>query len=209
MKIALLNGSPKVQNSASVAFLEDLKRYITEKADVVNYSLHRPVISETVLEELQKADAWVFAFPLYVDGIPGHLLSCLRQLEKVALQNPNRHIYGIVNLGFYEGIQAEYALQILRNWCVKTGYVWSGGIGVGGGGSLAMMPSAEQGKGPKAPVDKALAVLSDKILKLETCENAYVSVAFPRFLYKMAAQMGWRQCIKQNGGKKKDLGRKL
>ena len=36
-----------------------------------------------------------------------------------------------------------------------------------------------------------------------------VSIAFPRFLYKMAAQLGWRQMIKENGGKVKDLGNTL
>ena len=28
-----------------------------------------------------------------------------------------------------------------------------------------------------------------------------VSFAFPRFLYKIAGEIGWRQMIKQNGGK--------
>lgn len=30
-------------------------------------------------------------------------------------------------------------------------------------------------------------------------------LAFPRFLYKMGTQRGWRQMIKANGGKVKDL----
>ena len=72
-----------------------------------------------------------------------------------------------------------------------------------------MMPKMEPGKGPKAPVDKALGGIVDKILQHETKENIYVSVAFPRFLYKMGAQIGWRQMIKANGGKAKDLGKRL
>ena len=40
-------------------------------------------------------------------------------------------------------------------------------------------------------------------------ENNYISVGMPRFLYKMAAQMGWRQAIKANGGKVRDLGKRL
>ena len=110
-----------------------------------------------------------------------------------------------MNCGFYEGIQAEYSLKILQNWCLKTGFIWSGGIGVGGGGGLAMMPKMEPGYGPKAPIDKALVELSNVILKKQVRENIYVSVAFPRFLYKMGAQIGWRQMIKANGGKVKDL----
>jgi multimeric flavodoxin WrbA len=207
MKIALICGSPKAKNSASDLLLEDLKDHWGENAEITKYGFHKTAISEEVIEELAKSDAWVFAFPLYVDGIPGHLLSCLVQLEEARLQNPRIHIYGIVNCGFYEGIQAEFALKVLRNWCLKAGFAWGGGIGIGGAGALPMMPKMESGKGPKAPVDKAFAVLSDVILKQETQENTYVSIAFPRFLYQMAAQKGWRNMIKANGGKTKDLGK--
>lgn len=205
MRIALINGSPKVNNSASGALLEDLKRCLGENVEVVEFGFHSRAISNEVIEELAKTDAWVFLYPLYVDGIPGHLLSCLIQLEEARIQNPKIHIYGIVNCGFYEGIQAELALKLLQNWCVKTGFTWSGGIGVGGGGGLAMMPKMEPGYGPKAPIDKALAELADFILKKQVRENVYVSVAFPRSLYKIGAQVGWRQMIKANGGKVKDL----
>ena len=207
MRIALINGSPKVNSSASGTLLEDLKGYWSEKAEVVDFGFHSSTISKEVIKELAKADVWVFSYPLYVDGIPGHLLSCLIQLEEACLQNPSIHIYGIVNCGFYEGIQAELALKLLQNWSAKAGFVWSGGVGVGGGGGLAMMPKLEPGQGPKAPIDKALEILADTILKKEIKENNYISIAFPRFLYKMGAQMGWRQMIKANGGKVKDLGK--
>lgn len=205
MRISLINGSPKVNNSASGTLLEDLVGYLGENAEIVNFGFHSPTISKEVIEELAKAEAWVFSCPLYVDGIPGHLLSCLIQLEEAHIHNPRIHIYGIVNCGFYEGIQAEFALKLLQNWCLKTGFIWGGGIGVGGGGGLAMMPKLESGHGPRAPIEKALAELSDIILKKEVRKNNYVSVAFPRFLYKMGAQLGWRQMIKENGGKVKDL----
>lgn len=207
MRIALINGSPKVNNSASRTLLEDLKGYWREDAEVVNFEFHSASISKEKIEELSGTDAWVLAFPLYIDGIPGHLLSCLVQLEKAHLQNPRIHIYGIVNCGFYEGIQAELALKLLQNWSIKAGFIWSGGIGVGGGGGLASMPKLEPGQGPKAPIDKALAAFSEIILKKNIQENMYVSVAFPRFLYKMGAQIGWRKMIKANGGKRKDLGK--
>ncbi len=205
MRISLINGSPKVNNSASSTLLEDLTGCLGENAEIVNFGFHSPTISKEVVEELAKAEAWVFSCPLYVDGIPGHLLSCLIQLEEAHIHNPQIHIYGIVNCGFYEGIQAEFALKLLQNWCLKTGFIWGGGIGVGGGGGLAMMPKLESGHGPRAPIEKALTELSDIILKKEVRKNNYVSVAFPRFLYKMGAQLGWRQMIKENGGRVKDL----
>ena len=205
MKIALINGSPKVNNSASGTLLEDIKMYLGEHSELVEFGFHSPVISSETIEALTVSDAWIFAFPLYVDGIPGQLLSCLIQLEEARIQNPQIRVYGVVNCGFYEGIQAELALQLLQNWCEKSGFLWSGGIGVGGGGGLAMMPKLEPGQGPKAPIDKVLESLSEIILKKEAQDNKYVSVAFPRFLYKLGAQIGWRQMIKANGGKTRDL----
>jgi len=207
MRIALINGSPKGNNSTSCALLEDLKGYWSEETEVVNVGFHSTAISKEVIEELSETDTWVFAFPLYIDGIPGHLLSCLIQLEEARLQNRQIRIYGIVNCGFYEGIQAELALKLLQNWSRKAGFVWSGGVGVGGGGGLASMPKMEPGQGPKAPIDKALAAFSDSILEKKVQENIYVSVAIPRFLYQMGAQIGWRQMIKANGGKSKELGK--
>lgn len=207
MRIALICGSPKVKNSASEVLLKDIERYFEKDVEIVNVGFHTPIMPEGAIEELSKADAWVFAYPLYVDGIPGHLLSCLGQLEEADLQEKQIRIYGIVNCGFYEGIQAQYALKLLQNFSLKIGCIWSGGVGVGGGGGLAMMPQTKTGQGPKAPIEKALSELANVIIKDEVQENNYVSVAFPRFLYKLGAQMGWRQMIKANGGKSKDLGK--
>lgn len=215
MKIALLNGSPKHRNSSSEILLTDLKRCLLEtdtaetarrKPEILEAAFHDDRIAEETVSQLLTADVWVFSCPLYVDGLPGHLLSVLLQLEKNTGESGHTQvIYGIVNCGFYEGIQAKTALEILENWCAKTGFVWGGGIGVGGGGGLAMMAGPKPEKGPKAPIEKALRAMSEKMFRQETLENQYVSVAFPRFLYKMAAQMGWRQLFKKNGGRIRDL----
>lgn len=206
MKIALLNGSPKTKESASRTLLCDLKTFFPEETECVEIALHSRNLPEEALELLFQADAWVFAFPLYVDGIPSHLLSILCELEEQYANHPEISVYGIANCGFYEGIQAEFALQILQNWCTKAGYTWAGGVGAGGGGALPMLSDVKPGTGPKAPIDKTLQVLADTIQNGEQSENRYVSVGFPRFLYKIGAQMGWRQTIRANGGKKKDLG---
>ena len=42
-------------------------------------SLYNP---QEDIDRLLEAEAWVFAFPLYIDCLPSHLLSCLEQLEK-------------------------------------------------------------------------------------------------------------------------------
>ena len=67
---------------------------------------------------------------------------------------------------------------------------------------------AETEKGPMAPVCQALAGLWERISRGESGENQYCSIAFPRFLYRLAGQMGWRQKIRRNGGQAKDLDRR-
>ena len=176
MKIALLNGSPKTKNSSSEILLADLKRCLskppdteiavlpeacTARPEILETALRHSTVPEETVKNLQTADAWVISCPLYVDGIPGHLLSCLAELEKYNRENtvgkntteknapscqPGIYVYGIVNCGFYEGIQAETALEILENWCAKAGLIWGGGIGVGGGGAIA--PNRAPGQKP-------------------------------------------------------------
>ncbi len=213
MKIALIDGSPKINNSASSVLLEELKYFLVQgKIDVIEMRLHISMVSEEIIKQLKSADIWIFAFPLYVDGIPGHLLSCLIQIEKRIndiCKKYTKNVYSIVNCGFYEGEQTKPALQILENWCFKVQLNWCGGVGVGGGGSLAMLDDMRNGRGPRAPIDKTLKYFAEKIMKKEIQENQYVSVGMPRFMYQLCAQIGWRQLIRKNGGKIKDLGRKF
>ena len=206
MKIVLINGSPKIKGSASGILLTDLKRCLA--GEVEEISLHTGTVPAEARQTMENADVWVFVFPLYVDGVPGHLLSCLMELEQAARPTGEVKVYGIVNCGFFEGIQTEYALDILKNWCTRLGLLWGGGIGVGGGGSLAMLPAAEAEHGPKAPINKALKALAENILHGKAQENTYVSVGMPRFFYQLAAQMGWRKLIRANGGKWADLGKR-
>lgn len=203
MKIALINGSPKVKESASKSLLEELRAPLAQQAEITELAFHTAAVSDDALAKLRESDVWIFACPLYVDGIPAHLLSCLIALEN-AITDTAR-IYAIVNCGFYEGNQAAYALDIFQNWCLKAGLTWGGGIGVGGGGGLAQMPKTASGQGPWAPICNAFTALAEEILQSKETKNKYVSVAFPRPLYKMAAQLGWRQQIRANGGKARDL----
>ncbi|HAW69762.1 MAG TPA: hypothetical protein DHD79_09105, partial [Firmicutes bacterium] len=86
------------------------------------------------MAELAACDTLVFAFPLYVDGIPSHLLSCLSQMEGYLkpLASKEMRVYAIVNCGFYEGRQNQHALDMMQNWCAKTRLIWGHGLGIGG-----------------------------------------------------------------------------
>lgn len=209
MKIALINASPKRSESASKALLSALKGLFSDEHTIKEFSLYTPNITKEEIKDLCNYSAWVFALPLYIDGIPSHLLSCLCKIEQLGIDCKNIHVYAIVNCGFFEGKQACNALDILKNWCNKVGLVWGSGIGFGGGGSLEYMQGVPLGIGPKATLGKAFKELISAILSRSSIENIYTSIGFPRFLYKIAAERGWKKMIRANGGKKKDLNKRL
>ena len=116
MKIAMINGSPKSKDSTSGQILKELKTCLINDATYTDYQFNKPQPSEEALLTLNDFDVLVFAFPLYVDGIPSHLLSCLKKIQQSGLSNKNITVYCIVNSGFYDGIQNSNAVEILHNW---------------------------------------------------------------------------------------------
>lgn len=208
MKIALINGSPKMKDSASNCILHELKAFLEKNSNIITeYYFRKPQLSKKEMEELIEYDILVFAFPLYVDGIPSHLLNCLIQLEGYFANIKEKEImvYSLVNCGFYEGHHNELAIEMMENWCAKAGLRWGQGLGIGAGGMLPALNNVPIGHGPKRNLEKVLKKLADNIVKCASEENIFTTANFPRVLYKLAAEMGWRRSIKANGLKRKDL----
>lgn len=210
MKITLINGSPKIKDSASGMLLDELKS-LRGNDDITEYNLRTSILpSKMDLEELAQQDAAVFAFPQYVDAIPSQLLNCLCQLENYFITHPsNLTVYAIVNCGFFEGNQNRHALEIMKNWCVRSGLRWGQGIGIGGGGMLSGLQNVPAGKGLRKNFSAALNRFSEQITVGTSAEDSYVSPNIPRIAYKVGAEMEWRRQIKANGLSEKDLFRKL
>lgn len=208
MKIALINGSPKIENSASGCLLKELKAFLEYNNNIISeYHFNKTQLSREEMEQLAQCNVLIFAFPIYVDGIPSHLLNCLMQLESFfsAIEKKNIIVYSIVNCGFYEGHQTAIAIEMMRNWCIKSGLCWGQGVGVGAGGMLVSIKNVSIGYGPKKNLGVAFKKLADNILKRSSGEDIFITANFPRILYKLAAEMGWRKSIKANGLKRKDL----
>ena len=203
---ALINGSPKRSGSTSGKLLDILKEHLS--TELAETSLHGPEPGPESLAAMRRADVWLFAFPLYVDSLPSHLVACLTCLEQLARETRPR-VYAVVNCGFYEGQQNRLALEILENFCARANCMWCGGVGIGGGGALAALPRAAGRKGPMGPVEAALRELAGNIASGSAQEKKYVTVAVPRLLYKLAGEMGWRKQIKSNGGRARDLGKRI
>ena len=211
MKIALINGSPKTSNSASEVLLHTIQTMLPSDADIREFKFNRAELDETELQAVTDSEVLVFAFPLYVDGIPSHLLGCLTQMERTLKLNPMRKIrvYAIVNCGFYEGKQAAIALEMLKNWCAKAGVLWGQGAGIGGGGFLASLEGISRGQGSTKNLCEALKILAGNLSTDSHAANVDTVPNFPRVLYTLGGNLGWRKAIKANGLSARDLDRKM
>ena len=132
MKTVFINCSPKKRFSASAYFLA-LQRLFTG-GERVTEKLRTPADHSRILAQMKDAGAVVFCLPLYVDGIPSHVLRFLMETETFCVQNDlHFSVYCIANNGFIEGKQNEPLMQSFEHFCRRAGLAWGGGVGIGGG----------------------------------------------------------------------------
>ncbi len=132
MKTVFINCSPKKNASASAYFLS-LQRVFTG-GEKVSEKLRTPADHARVLEQLRDAQAAVFVLPLYVDGVPSHVLRFMEEMETFCRENGLKlSVYCVANNGFIEGKQNEPLMQVFENFCARAGLTWGGGVGIGGG----------------------------------------------------------------------------
>ena len=204
MKIALINASPRGKTSTSAVLLEKTKAYIGGTNEFFDIQANKENLEPAQLETLKQAEIWVFANPLYIDSLPGHLLAVLEQLEAECRES--HKVYVIINCGFFEADQNKTALCVYKNWCRKCGYEWCGAAAIGGGGGIGFMPPGIPfNAGPLKPVNDAIVKLSACISGGAKTEDILASIGMPRLLYLLGGHMGWKKAAKANGLKVKDL----
>lgn len=205
----LLNCSLRGDNANSKVFLEQVSKRLDEKTEIYNLGSYLKD-EDKLTEMLINADKIVFAMPLYVDGLPSSVVRLFEKMNKLD-KGGKKKIYVICNMGFYESKQICNLLESVAIWCKETGYEYCGGLAVGAGEMMGpLMRSIPIDKGPVRKVGEELLRMIEKIKAGEHMENVYTrSYMFPRFLYIMAANKGWKRHIVQNGLQKKDLYRKL
>lgn len=139
MKILILNGSPKRKGSTS-ELLGRMSGLLLAGCRIQYASL--PMKSESsrgqavaeIMRQFHDIDALILAAPLYVDGIPSHVLEFLQQAEEFCVKNGcHFFVYAISNNGFIEGVHNKSHLRMYECWCQRAGLTWGGGVGIGGG----------------------------------------------------------------------------
>ena len=206
MKIMMIDGSPKVSKSNSEYFLNILSDFIESK-DIVKYKLSKKVDYEDIIKEINTIDTLVFAFPLYVDSLPSHVLEFLIMLEENFKDNlKGVNVYVIANCGFYEGKQNKIALNIMKCWCTKMNIKWAQGIGIGAGEMMGGLRNVPMGKGPNTNLGLALDNLAKNINENKSGDDIFTTPSmFPRFAFRLAANRFWISKANRNGLKKRDL----
>ncbi len=132
MKTLFINCSPKKRFCASAYFLTLLRLFVGGKQ--VTETLRTPGDHDRILEQLRDAEAVVFCLPLYVDGVPSHVLPFLEKMEIFCRENDlHPRICCVANNGFIEGRQNEPLMQVFEHFCTRAGLKWGGGVGIGGG----------------------------------------------------------------------------
>lgn len=138
MKTVFINGSPKKKLSVSSYLLGIIRLFV--RGEVVTKQVRNQGDHAGVLESIKDADTVVFGMPLYVDGVPSHMLTFLKDMECFCRENNIRlKVYALSNGGFIEGRQNEALMQVLSNFCKRSNLEWCGGIGIGGGVMLNVL----------------------------------------------------------------------
>lgn len=208
MKLTIVNGSPRHGKSNSGLLVELLLPFIKEKNEVNITHVGNYKSVDKYIDEIVKADMLVFAFPLYVDSIPSHILYLMERISENH-RNNTLIIYVIMNNGFYEGKQNHIAIQQMKLWCCDNGFVWGQGIGCGAGEMLPFLKKVPLGHGPTKNLGDALEAFAININRRGTGEELYINPNWPRFIWKhQANRMYWIPKAKKNGLKKKDIFKK-
>lgn len=132
MKTVFINCSPKKRFCASAYFLFLQRMFVG--GEKVSEKLRTPADHTRILDQIRDAGAVVFGIPLYVDGIPSHVLRFMEEMEVFCKASGLYiNVYCISNNGFIEGRQNEPLMQMMENFCARPGLNWCGGVGIGGG----------------------------------------------------------------------------
>lgn len=212
MKIAMINGSPKGGSTNSGFLLDKLRPLLPLDAEVTTYRIGPKALKDEHYQELHGMDVLVLAFPLYFDAIPSHLVRMMTEVERRRPAHTDSQpirVYAMVNNGFFEGNQCKLAVEMVRNWCERCGFVFGTAFGHGAGEMFASLGNVAVGSGPLKNLGAALEHLTKAIHSGESTEPLFTQPNFPRGLWKLSStRLFWHATAKKNGLKPKDLRRR-
>ena len=222
MKISFINGSPKIGTSCSGTLLTQLQKDLLNKGNhkispenFTVYQINKEPLSDANIAEIIKSDIIVVAFPLYVDGIPSHMLGALYQLEEAFLKVPEPQktsFYGIINNGFSESFQNRHAAAMLNLFCKRAGISFGQVFAVGAGEMLRSMVEMNTpfGEGSLSYIKKDWDFFVEHIVEQKSAPSVFCSPKIPARIFCTIGNLTfWNPSAKKNGISKKQMCRRL
>ncbi len=207
-RVVIINGSPRATEASTSEFLSQLaeKKFTGEGAQVQRIIARKSLKEDPQrdFDAMRMADTVIFVFPLYFFCTPGLLIRFLQDFAAYLTDHPGRHaqrVYAVVNCGFPEpDINAE-AIRVIESFSRHIGAEFGFGVGIGGGGMLYGTKDAPFMKPLFAGLDSAFS----RMVQGSAGDNVMLAIHFPRRLYFVMGNFGWKQMAHQNGLKKREL----
>jgi len=158
---------------------------------------------------IERADLIVFAFPMYIDCLPYHVIKTFEQIAErrnTAGAPKRQRFLAISNCGFPEAHQMDTVMAICRQFARETDLEWAGGLALGGGESLGGKPLAEIG-GMARHVVKALDLTAGALAMGNAAPDEAIALMakplVPPWLFRLVGGIGWRLRARELGARKR------
>jgi hypothetical protein len=215
-KLVIINGSPKPDSNPSVSeYLSSLAetRVSNDEIRIERFSARKTVLggATEAYSAMLESDAILFIFPLYFFCLPGQLSRFLQDYAAFAMAQNNGgkspRIYAMINCGFPEDEINGDALRVIESFSRAIGAQYRFGLMIGGGGMILGAKDAPFMKGFMGTIDEYLSLVKDDILNQQDPVHLTMRavVKFPRKIYFVMGNLGWKMQAKKNGLKPRDL----
>lgn len=213
-RVALVSASPKVEQEWAVsAFLAKYgeSRLAHDSLTVTIIPVRHALMhheTNAAFATLQETDAIVLIFPLYFFCLPAMLTRFLQDFAaKEPKSNKTCAVYALVNCGFPEPEINLEAMRVVEQFALQTGRSFGGGVMIGCGGMIIGAQGAPFMRDVMEQVNSLFDRVKSDLMQADSIEPKIVATApkFPRALYFLAGNAGWRSTARKNHLKNKDL----
>ena len=156
-----------------------------------------------------RTDLLVIAFPLYVDSLPykvTQVLELIAQHRKSKNSEKAQRLSIIVNCGFPEAQHNNTALAICQQFAKEAGFLWEGGLSLGGGAAINGKELSEI-RGMARNVIKSLDMAADALADGKSVPWEAIELMakpmMPIRAYTLIGDLGWKHQAKKYGADKK------
>ncbi|MHB9134683.1 MAG: NAD(P)H-dependent oxidoreductase [Armatimonadota bacterium] len=208
-RILGLVGSPRAK-STSEMLARHLTDSLTERGWQAEVQRISPAIRQAerwpALEaKIRAADVVALVFPLYIDALPAETTLALERLAASYQVQPLDHPQcwlAVVNCGFMEAHHNDVALAICHQFTREAHVTWSGGLAIGGGGSLGGRSLKDMGNMVN-PITTACAMTIDALHAGQPvpaeAEQLIRKCLFPPWLYFTMANLSMYKAAFDHG----------